>query len=141
QRGRPIVHTITSNNMTITFDDNTQRSWSVARKRTFSYNNGIVLSIIGTYSDNTTNGICEWGTTRFGTAFVTAITQPLVFRQDCNGRLVSGQIEHTRLSATATATFGLDASGNPVSCPNGAYYMKIVITRTGQQPVTVLLPY
>jgi hypothetical protein len=137
----PIIHTITSSNMTITFDDNTQRTWQVARQRTFTWNNGLVITLTGMHTDGSTTGITEWGTTRYGGTFVTAVTQPLVFRQDCSFRLVSGQVEHSRIAATATVTFGLDASGNPVSCPTGSYYMKVVIARTNQAAVTVLLPY
>jgi len=136
-----IVHTITSAGMTVTFDNGSQRSWQIAKQRTFTYNNGIVITTIGTHTDGSTTGISEWGTNRFGNTFVTAITQPMVIRQDCSWRLVSGQVTHSRLVATVVATFGLDSAGNPVSCPAGTFYYKIVWTGANGIVRTYILPY
>lgn len=136
-----IVHTITSTGMTVTFDNGSQRSWQIAKQRTFTYNNGIVITTIGTHVDGSTTGISEWGTNRFGNTFVTAITQPMVIRQDCSWRLVSGQVTHSRLAATVVATFGLDSAGNPVSCPAGTFYYKIVWTGANGIVRTYILPY
>ena len=136
-----IRHTITSAGMTVTFDNASQRSWQIAKQRTFTYNNGIVITTIGTHTDGTTTGISEWGTNRFGNTFVTAITQPMVIRQDCSMRLVSGQVTHSRLAATVVVTFGLDSAGNPVSCPAGTFYLKIVWTGAGGIVRTYILPY
>jgi hypothetical protein len=136
-----IVHTLTSTGITITFDNGSQRAWQIAKQRTFTYNNGIVISTIGTHTDGSITGISEWGTNRFGNAFVTAITQPMVIRQDCSMRLVSGQVTHSRLLATVVVTFGLDSSGNPVTCPSGTFYMKIVWTAANGVVRTYILPY
>ena len=136
-----IVHTITSTGITVTFDNNTQRSWQIAKRRTFTYNNGIVITTVGTHTEGTITGVSEWGTNRFGNDFVTAITQPMVIREDCNWRLVSGQVTHSRLLATVVATFGLDASGNPVTCPSGTFYMKIVWTNAAGVVRTYIIPY
>jgi hypothetical protein len=137
-----IVHTISSPGMTVTFDNGSERAWQVARKRTFTYNNGIVISTIGTHTDGTTTGIAEWGTNRFGNLFVTSITDPLVIRQDCDFRLVSGQVSHQKLNATAVVTFGLDATGNPTTCPGvGHYYLKLVWTGANGIVRTFILPY
>jgi len=136
-----IVHTITSTGMTVTFDNNTQRTWQIAKKRTFTYNNGVVITTIGTHTEGTVTGVSEWGTNRFGNDFVTAITQPMVIREDCNWRLVSGQVTHSRLLANVVVTFGLDASGNPVSCPSGTFYMKIVWTNVNNVVRTYIIPY
>jgi len=120
-----ITHTIASSNLSITFDDNTQRTWNVARQRVYTYNNGIVATITGTHTSGSNTNIAEWGTNRFGHSFTTSITQPLVIRQDCNFRLTAGQVKHEGF-ATVTATFGLDANGNPTSCPGtGHYYFRI----------------
>jgi hypothetical protein len=136
-----ITHTIASSNMSITFDDNTQRIWQVARKRVYTYANGVVLTITGDHTDGNNTGIAEWGTNRFGHAFTTSITQPLVIRQDCAFRLTSGQITHQGFG-TATATFGLDASGNATSCPGtGHYYYKLTWTGAGGNTHTLLFPY
>ena len=136
-----IVHDLNSSGMTITFDDNTQRSWQVARRRTFTFSNGVNLSITGRHSIGNQTGIAEWGTNRFGHSFTTSITQPLVFRQDCALRMTSGQLKHEGF-ATVTATFGLDATGNAASCPGtGHYYYKLDWTGPGGNTQSVIHPY
>lgn len=136
-----IVHTITSSNMSITFDDGTQRTWQVARKRTFTYSNGVVLTITGIGTSGNLTNVAEWGTNRYGHAFTTSITGPLVFRQDCSGRLTAGEIKHEGF-ATAMATFGLNASGQPTTCPGtGNYYYRLAYTGPLGNSVSVILPY
>ncbi len=138
-----IIHDISSNGMTITFDDGSQRVWQVAKRRTFTYNNGIVISTVGTHTDGATTGIAEWGSNRFGNAFTAAITQPMVIRQDCDFRLVSGQITHQRLVADVVVTFGLDSNGDISSCPGigSSYYFKLVWTSATGVVRTFILPY
>jgi hypothetical protein len=137
-----IIHTITSSNMSITFDNGSQRTWQVARRRVFTYNNGIVITTTGTHTDGATTGIAEWGANRFGHDFTTAITQPLVIRQDCNFRLVSGKVAHHTSLFNATAIFGLDSTGNPTSCPgSGNYFLKLEWTGPSGIHRTVILPY
>jgi hypothetical protein len=137
-----ITHTITSSNMSITFDNASHRNWQVARQRVFTYNNGVVITVTGMHSQGGVTGIAEWGTNRFGNTFTTAITSPLVVRQDCDFRLTTGTVKHTAAAFTATAAFGLDANGNPTSCPGtGTYYYKIVWTGPGGNTRTVILPY
>ncbi len=137
-----VTHTITSSGITITFDDGSQRTWQIAKQRVFTYNNGIVISTTGTHTDGSTTDIAEWGTNRFGNAFVTQVVDPMIIRQDCNWRLTAGHIRHSRLVRTVDVTFGLDANGNPTTCPGlGAYYMKIVWVNAAGNTVTVILPY
>jgi hypothetical protein len=137
-----ITHSITSSNMSITFDDNSQRTWQVSKQRVFTYNNGVVITTTGTHTDGSVTGIAEWGLNRFGHAFTSSIVTPLVIRQDCNFRLVSGEVKHTTPNVTATATFGLDATGNPTSCPGtGHYYFEVVWQNTNGNSVTVIMPY
>ena len=137
-----VTHTITSSNMSVTFDDNTQRTWQVARQRAFTYSNGIVVTTTGTHTEGNTSGIAEWGTNRFGTAFTTAITQPLVFTQACNARLVSGKVVHKTSLYSAAVTFGLDAAGNATTCPGtGNYYFKLVWTGPLGREHSSIWPY
>jgi hypothetical protein len=136
-----IIHTITSSGVTVTFDNNTQRTWQIAKKRTFTYNNGIVITTIGTHTEGSVTGISEWGTNRFGNDFITTISQPMVIREDCSWRLVSGQVTHSRLLANVVVTFGLDSAGNPVTCPSGSFYMKIVWTNINNVVRTYIIPY
>lgn len=128
--------------MSVTFDNGQQRTWQLARKRVFTYNNGIVITVTGLHTEGGTTGIAEWGTNRFGNAFTTAIVQPLVVRQDCSFRLVSGIVNHVTPHFDATVTAGLDANGNPSSCPGaGTYYLKIAWTGPAGIPRSVILPY
>jgi hypothetical protein len=137
-----IVHTITSSGMTVTFDNNTQRTWQIAKRRTFTSSNGkLVITTIGTHTEGSTTGVSEWGTNRFGNVFVTAITDPMVIREDCDWRLVSGRVNHSRLIANVDVTFGLDSSGNPVTCPSGPFYMKIVWTNANNVVRTYIVAY
>jgi hypothetical protein len=115
--------------------------WKVARKRTFTYNYGVVITETGNHTEGTNTKIAEWGVNRFGHAFTTSITEPLVVRQDCNFRLTHGEVKHEGI-ATATATFGLDVNGNPTSCPGlGSYYFKLVWTGPGGNTHSAILPY
>lgn len=137
-----ITHTINSSNMAITFDDNSQRTWQVARQRMFTYNNGLVITITGMHTDGNNTHISEWGTTRLGNAFTTSIAQSLVIRQDCNFQLTNGEIRHDRLLTSSTVTFGLDATGNPTSCPGaGTYYFKLHWTGAGGNAHNIIRPY
>jgi len=138
-----IIHDVNSTGMSITFDNGSTRTWMVARRRTYTYEQGIVVSISGTHTDGNISNISEWGTTRFGTPFVTSIDNPLVVRQDCDFRLVSGKVTHQRMIATVVVTFGLDSSGQPTTCPGGGnpYYYKLVWTGSNGVQQTVIAPY
>jgi len=138
-----ITHTITSSNMSVTFDDNSQRTWQVAKQRVYAINNNVgTITITGTHTEGNVTNVAEWGTNRFGRTFTSSTVQPLVISSDCNFRLVSGEVKHITPLVTATATFGLNADGNPTSCPGtGHYYFKIVWTGTNGNTVTVILPY
>ncbi len=139
-----VVHTISSDDMSITFDDNTSRAWHIAEKRVFTWeNNSGVITTTGNHTEGNDLNVAEWGTNRFGQAFTSSTVTPVVIRQDCNFRVVSGQIKHVTPLVTATATFGLDASGSPTSCPgtNGHYYFKVIWTGPGGNSLTVIMPY
>ena len=139
----PIVHTVTSSNMAITFDNGAQRTWNVARSRSYSYNNGLVVSLSGTHSEGSITGISEWGTNRFGNSFTAAITQPLVVQQSCSWQLTSGEYTLNNAAGNTTLTFGLDATGAATGCPvqGGSYYFKLVYTSNANKTYTLILPY
>jgi hypothetical protein len=137
-----ITHAINSNGMALKFDDNTERTWQVSRQRVFTYDNEVVVTVTGTHTEGNVTDIAEWGVNRFGRPFTSIISQPLVFRQDCSFRLTSGQIQHTVPVFNATATFGLDASGNSTSCPGaGLYYCKIIWTGPNNNSHAVIFAY
>lgn len=118
-----IIRKIRANNMSITFDDGTVRSWSAARKRTWTGSGGspVSLTIEG---DTALAGISNtevWGTNRAGNAFTTVVNTPLVVNVGCGWwKPVSGMKTHSFNSRVSAITFGTDASGNIVSsgCPN-----------------------
>lgn len=116
-----VTHTVRGQ-MQITFDNATSRSWQVARKRIVNSNNGNYdITLSGDTTIAGMNNIVVWGTNRNGSDFYTQISQPIVFNNTCPGKPVSGQKIHRKLAREITVTFGVDASGNPVSgtCPYG----------------------
>lgn len=135
-----ITHSIASDGFTITFDNGSQRSWKVAKKRVFTYDGGIVISTSGNHTDGNTEGIAEWGSNRFGTSFVTIISSPLIIKQNCDFRLTSGTVKHMVGNVSAEVTFGLDKDGKPVDCPDTFYY-KLVYTGSNGKTYTVIFPY
>ncbi|HEX6914128.1 MAG TPA: hypothetical protein VF145_02735 [Chitinophagaceae bacterium] len=140
-----IIHTIASNNMTVKFDTSTQqRSWNIARKRTFTYaNNSVVISTTGNHTIGTNTKVAEWGTNRFGHPFVTSIQEPLLVRQSCQFRLTGGVVKHELVNRNLTVTFGLDAQGNAMTtCPGSSpFYMKLVWIGPNNITYTVIRPY
>ncbi|HEY6504267.1 MAG TPA: hypothetical protein VIZ28_09860 [Chitinophagaceae bacterium] len=137
-----ITHAITSSGLSVKFNNETQRNWQVAKQRVFTYNGGVIITTTGTHTEGNITNIAEWGTNRFGGAFTTAITSPLVVKQDCSFRLTSGAVSHTTPLVNATVTFGLDANGTATSCPGtGAYYYKVIWTGLNGNTITLIHPY
>jgi len=139
----PVVHTISSSNMSITFDNGAQRTWNIARMRTYTYNNGIVLTTTGTHSEGNTGGISEWGTNRFGNAFTVQIKTGLTVAQSCAWQLTAGEVALTNAQGTTDITFGLNSTGQAISCPigTGVYYFQLVWTGLSGKSYTFIMPY
>ncbi|MFY7899800.1 MAG: hypothetical protein ACOVNY_06425 [Chitinophagaceae bacterium] len=135
-----IIHDI-EGNMQIAFNSGTGRKWQIAKRRTFSFSNGLVITTTGKATVDGVTNVSEWGSNRFGNSFITAITQPMVIKQDCNFRLVSGQVTHSKLRSTITATFGLDSNGVAVNCPQGSFYCKITFAGSNGTTKTKIFPY
>ncbi|MES2558784.1 MAG: hypothetical protein V4590_03535 [Bacteroidota bacterium] len=116
-----VTHTVRGA-MQVSFDNTTSRNWQVARRRVVNSSNGAYdVTISGDTTIAGLTNIVIWGTNRFGSEFYTQITQPIVFNSTCPGKPVSGVKNHKKLAREITVTFGVDASGNPVSgtCPYG----------------------
>ena len=111
------------------------------KQRVFTYDNGYVITTTGLHTEGATTGIAEWGTNRLGNSFTTAITTPLIIREECGFRLTEGAVQHKTNLFTATVTFGLDVDGNPTTCPAGNYYFKVLWTGPNGGTGTVILPY
>jgi hypothetical protein len=138
----PIVHNILSSNMSISFDNGTARTWNISRKHTFTYDNGVILTITGLHTEGDVTGIAAWGMNRFNNAFTTVISTPLVVKQSCNLRITEGVVTHTTAAYIATVTFGLDATGVVTGCPgDGHYYYHLDCTTSKGATLSIVLPY
>lgn len=139
----PIVHTITSDNMSITFDNGAQRTWNIARQRSYSYSGGIVITETGMHTADSTTGISEWGINRFGNSFQSQIAQALVVAQSCSFQMTAGQIVLTNAAGATTVTFGLNSTGQSMGCPvsPATYYFELVWEGNGGKTYTFILPY
>lgn len=137
-----IIHTITSGDMSVSFDNGTARNWNVAKKHAYTYNEGVVLTVTGTHTEGSDEGIIEWGSNRFGNSFRTITTSPLIIRQACSFRLTSGEVKHSTDAHTSIVTFGLDATGVAAICPGtGHYYYKLAWTGRNGNSLNLILPY
>lgn len=138
-----IIHTISSSDMSITFDNGAVRKWSIARQRSYTYNNGIVVTETGTHSNGNTTGISEWGTNRFGNDFSVQIKTGLTVAQSCAWQMTGGEVALTNAQGTTDITFGLNAQGQSISCPigSGIYYFQLAWTGKAGKTYTFILPY
>ncbi|HWB94473.1 MAG TPA: hypothetical protein VG605_21610 [Puia sp.] len=136
-----ITHTISASDVTVMFADSATRTWSVAKQRDFTYNDGVVITTTGTHSDGTDSDIAIWGVNRFGNSFETRIVQPMVIAQSCDWRLTSGETRTIRPAVTLDITYGLDSSGNPTSCPGSGYYYYKAVWTIGSKTYTFIAPY
>jgi hypothetical protein len=142
--GSSITHTITSDNMQITFDNGAKRTWSVDRQRVFTYSGGYVITTSGLHTSDSTSGISEWGTDRFGNAFTVDIVLPRVISEGCSWQMTAGKVALSNTAGTTTIVYGLNASGTSASCPvtGGTYYFELSWTAaTSGKTYSIILPY
>lgn len=128
-----------------TFDSGLQATWNSAVTAEWSFNpNTYVYSFRcnGDTAISGTNNVSAWGTNRFGNAFVTHYTAPIVCNSICAySKPMSGQLIHNVNNATFTLTLGVDQNGNAYSgsaCPFG-YKIAWVLGNGGNG--TANLPY
>ena len=112
----PVIHRIQSTNMRITFPNNTQRTWTVDRTRSWSYSNSIVT--VSVYSEHA-GGVAEQGTNRFGDAFTNTFVSPVSANNSTceKWRPYTGEWQHQVSSRTANVLFGTNLSGTQVGSP------------------------
>ncbi|HQN98190.1 MAG TPA: hypothetical protein PKU86_01945 [Bacteroidales bacterium] len=117
-----IIHEMTGT-FQKTFDDNTTRTWNIARRKTFTGTaSDIKISNEGLASIGEYTSLVCWGENRQGDDFYTQIIQPVVLKQSCDFDPVSGQKKHfiPSTSATSTITFGYNDNNQPIAegeCP------------------------
>ena len=111
-----VVHNI-SGTITITFEDNTTRSWTVSRKTTIkSTGTGLIkqrsVKIEGTGAD----GLVLYGTNRKGESFSVKISTPIEANNLCGfNRPTAGVRTYASDKRSFTLTFGLDDKGTAVT--------------------------
>ncbi|MCX6230338.1 MAG: hypothetical protein NTZ33_02225 [Bacteroidetes bacterium] len=105
-----------------TFNNNTTRTWNVARQLTYTgtYPLNLLLSIEGFGTAGGYTNLVTWGINRHGENFYTQINQAIVLKQQCGWDPISGVKVHQipADSKTATITFGYDINNLPIT--NGA---------------------
>ena len=141
--GNTILHQIRAN-MQITFDDGTNRTWLVAKTRTFTNTAGLIKNVIA--GDTTFGGyvhVATWGTNRLGQPFT--IDMPTPFSYNISGSLclfrpLTGVIIDYTVANTLTLTYGVDSGGNVQTsgCPYGYKFQWIDQNNATQQ---IVVPY
>lgn len=142
QTGTPAIITrkVESNDMKITFANGTERSWNIARQRSFTKVDGnLILTVTGFGEADGKTGLVEWGTNRRSTAFYTKIASPVIMSQACDYKPSSGEKIHYVGARTVDVTLGTDVNGTPVVDGCAGYY-KITWTGAGGTK-TAILPY
>jgi hypothetical protein len=135
-----IIRKIESSDMQVTFTNGTQRSWNIARTRTFTKVNGnLIITISGFGEADGKSNLVEWGTNRRSNLFYTQISTPVVMSQECDYKPSSGVKVHYVGARTVTTTLGTDESGIPVTSGCASYYMVSWEGVGGTK--TVILPY
>ena len=136
----PIVHHITGI-MQITFNNSTTRTWNIDRTRTINRANSVTtITITGNASQGGYSNVSIWGINRQGNTFYITIPTSVVLSSACDYHAMSGVRVHHGVIRELTVTYGVDASGNPVTsgCPYG--YKLYWIGRNGN-PHQVVISY
>ena len=140
------IHNFTSTNMSITFPNGTQRTWSFNRSREWtSIVTGTHNTITQTDFTTAAGGIDVTGTNRYGNAFTNAILTPIASNNNvlCPFKPYQGQTQHVVNGRTTTVTYGTNASGSadgsPTVCASG-FYISYVNANNGHS-ATRFVPY
>lgn len=118
-----IVHRITGQ-VTVTFPNETARTWNIARQNTFSGSlpDNLSLTSDGFGAADGYDNLVAWGLNRQGENFYTQIMQPVTRCENCNWDPLAGITKHSipAGSKSATLTFGYDENDQPVinKCPS-----------------------
>ena len=111
-----------SGTMQATFDDNSTRTWHIARQHVFTGTlpDQLVLTTDGFGVAGGYTNLFTWGTTRNGEQFYTKDSVAVLHKQVCNWNPVSGVIVHQVPSddKKATVTYGYDDNNQPVTGDN-----------------------
>lgn len=131
-------------NLNVLFDNGATAIWNIARTTEWDYTPTGPTSPLITFTavgDTTLNGfnyVDSWGINRFGSAFTTYYTAPLVANTYCGlWRPNSGNLIHEVNSSTFQLELGVDQSGSPTPyvC---AYGYKVTWTVNGNTYIRIL---
>lgn len=138
-----IVHAIRGVNITAFFNNLTTATWQIARKRTYTYNNGLVITTTGTDTAGGQQNVSEYGGNRYGNSFITSVDTPLVNTAACDFQVTKGQIHLTNPSGVTTMIFGLNASGTATGCPTSgsSYHYQLQSTGEGEANYSAVRAY
>lgn len=141
-----IISHIVNGTDTITFPDGTTRTWEHNIQRTWQHVLTVwTLTTAGLGTDGNYSSLATWGVNRKGDNFYTQITTPVISSNVCLWAPSQGVVTHTIVStstsesASVTLTFGVDASGNPVTTTCALYYKISWIAKDGKTGTAVLL--
>jgi hypothetical protein len=140
------IHNFTSSNMSITFPNGSQRTWTFNRSREWT------SAVVGghntiTLTDYTTNsgGIDVTGTNRYGNAFTNAILTPISSDNNvgCLYKPYQGKTQHVVGGRTTTVTYGTNLTGtqdgSATVCGSG-FYISYVNANNGHS-ASRFVPY
>lgn len=111
-----ITHTAIGS-LTATFDDNTTRTWNIARQRVHTGTLGaLVVNMTGLGAADGYTGLESWGVNRHGDSYYNTITSSVTIKEACDWDPVAGGgvIYIPAEDITATVTFGYDSNSQLV---------------------------
>lgn len=117
-----IVHK-SSGVMQATFDDNSTRTWNIARQKTFTGTiDSLVMAVDGFGTAGTYTNLTSWGVNRSGEEFYSQVNQSVVFKTQCGWVPCSGiQVyQIPSVPKSATITYGYDDNNQLITngdCP------------------------
>jgi len=94
--GSAVVHSIAGSGIQISYDDLVTTSWRFTRQRTYTNNQGIVVSTVGTDSAGTVGNVADWGANRWGNSILMVPTTPLQISQSCGWKMTPSEVAPAR---------------------------------------------
>jgi len=139
----PVIHSIQGINISVLFNNLTSAVWQIGRQRTYTYNNGLVISTTGIDTAGGIQNVSEYGGNRYGNGFITSVTSPLITTAACDFQVTAGQTQLTNPAGVTTMLFGLDSSGTDTGCPSGgaSFFYKLNWTGSGENPYSAVRAY
>jgi hypothetical protein len=137
-----IVYRERALNVQAVWDNTATATWNLARRTTWEYNPSTTDITFTAVGDSTVNGYSttdSWGVNRYGYAFTTYYTSPIISDTHCGlWRPNSGELVHHVNSKDYTITLGVDHNGNPHTGDCGYGFKVTWIPTVGSQTSVVI---